>query len=794
MKQVFALSAAILAFATVAVSQPVIVKVDNGTTRGYNVGNGNVPLTNFEESAMLLPAGPCAVNKILVYYAGATAAKDTLYIVGDPSEGAIPPTSFVWSYNTLIPPIVVDYPGTPGWYEFDISGSGVRSDGYDRIVIQHRIKRLGPFFGVDSDGTSSPLASFLYDPVSTNTLGFPGVYYRSSNDYMIRLEVVYERPSGNTSEPPPAPTMVDVTKQAGITDVSGNVMKAARVSVADWNGDGFDDIAVGANFFQNQRDGSFRRVDPGIQAGASVWADIDNDGKLDCYAVNGGAGDKVYRNDGNGSFTDITAQTKIANPYPTVTPMWTDLNNDGWLDLFIANGRAEAGGQETYYPDQLWLSNGDGSFRNATSSAGIAAGEPSPYYDCWAASACDYNDDNRTDLFVATYRLAPDLLYRNSAGGVFSEVGATTGLRGVPTAAPQYFGHGAGTEWGDLNNDGYEDLVVGNLGHPDWRGMVSNPSLIFQNKGRPNFLFEEVHQELGLKFFEMNFGVVLLDLDLDGALDIWHCQYAYNAAGASGEPTRRSRMYRNLGAPGYRLRDVTWQLGCVIHGAWTAARLDYDNDGDMDLVAASPTGGLLLFRNDVARAGRFLGIRLTGSPADKVPMDAYGAKIVVYAGGRQFYRGNPSGGSGTTASQNSNEYHFGLGSVSGIDSVVVRYPNGSRRAYTTLLPDRKYTLAYDGTISTDAEPLAAAAGAWTLAAPRADKDLVQFALRGEGTLSAARAEVFDVIGRSVLSAPLGDVSAGMHAVRAGRSLSAGMYVLRVSSASASVSAKFVVTR
>jgi enediyne biosynthesis protein E4 len=794
MRALFVFTAAMFICVSPVFSQPVVVKVDNGTYRGYNVGNGNVPLTNFEESAILLPAGPCTVNKVLVYYAGAVAALDTLYVVGDPSEGALPPTSFVWSYNTLIPPIMVNYPGTPGWYEFDVRGSGLRSDGYDRIVIQHRIKRVGPFFGVDNDGTSTPLASFLYDPVSTNTLGFPGVYYRSSNDYMIRLEVVYEHPSGNTSAPPPAPTMVDVTKQAGITDGSGNVMNAARVSVADWNGDGFDDIAVGANFFQNQKDGSFRRVDLGIAAGASVWADIDNDGKLDCYAVNGGAGDKVYHNAGNGQFTDITAQTKIANPYPTVTPMWADLNNDGWLDLFIANGRTESGGQETYYPDQLWLSNGDGSFRNATASAGIAAGEPSPYYDCWAASACDYNDDNRIDLFVATYRLAPDLLYRNSASGVFSEVGAATGLRGVPTAAPQYFGHGAGTEWGDLNNDGYEDLVVGNLGHPDWRGMVSNPSLIFLNGGRPGFTFEETHHELGLKFFEMNFGVVLLDLDLDGTLDIWHCQYAYNAAGASGEPTRRSRMYLNRGAPAFSLHDATWELGCNIHGAWTAARLDYDNDGDMDLVVASPTGGLLLFRNDVARAGRFLGIRLTGSPADKVAMDATGAKIVVYAGGRQFYRANPSGGTGTTASQNSNEYHFGLGNAPAIDSVVVRYPNGSRRAYTTLQPDKKYTLAYDGTISTDAESLAAATDAWALTAPRADRDLVQFTLRGNGVFSAARAEVYDVMGRRVCSASLGDMASGPHAIRAGQPLSAGMYIIRLSSPSEAVSAKFLVTR
>jgi hypothetical protein len=791
----FAFSIALFVCTAVALAQPAIVKVDNGKYRGYNVGNGNVPLTNFEETAMLMPAGPCAVNKIQIYYAGASAAKDTVWIVCDPSEGALPPTSFVWSYDTLIAPIVFDYPGTPGWYDLDISGRGVRSDGYDRICVQHRIKKAGPFFAVDNDGVSAPLSSFLFDPVPNNSLGFPGVYYRSSSDFMIRLEVVYDMPSGGSSTPPPAPTMVDVTKAAGLTDAAGNTMNAARVSVTDWNGDGWDDIAVGSNFFENQRNGTFRRIDLPITASATVWGDIDNDGRLDCYAVNGGAGDKVYRNNGDGTATDITAQTKISNPYPTVTPMWTDVNNDGRLDLFIANGRTEVSGQEQYFPDQLWIANSDGSFRNTTSSSGIAAGEPSPYYDCWAASACDWNDDARTDLFVATYRLAPDLMYRNNGNGLFTEIGASTGLRGVPTAQAGYFGHGAGTEWGDLNNDGYEDLVVGNLGHPDWRGQFANPSLVYMNGGAPGFAMTESRHRLGLKFFEMNFGVVLLDLDLDGTLDVFHCQYAYNAAGASGEPYRRSRMYLNRGAgAGYALRDVTWQLGCNIHGAWTAARLDYDNDGRMDLVVASPTGGLVLFRNELPRNGRYLGIRLGGSPLDQVPMDATGTKVTVYANGMKMTRSLHSGGSGTTASQNSSEFHFGLGSATRIDSVVVRYPNHFTRVFTGLLPDHKYTIAYNGEPVTAVREAPVAVPGWSLAQVRADRHVVQFVLEGGGMLAAATAEVSDVVGRVLCRVPLGDLAAGPHAFRATADLPSGMYILRIAGGATLVQARFTVLR
>jgi len=771
-------------------SQTVTLQIDNGQYGGYHVGSGGTPLRYWEETAYLTPAGPCAVNKIRIYFAGATAGKDTIYLVGDPTEGGVPPTSFVWSYNMLIPPIVFDYPGTAGWYDFDISSAGLRSDGYDRIVVQHRMKPAGPFFGIDNNGTSTPLAAYLFDPFTNSSLGFPGVYYRAVGDFMIRAEVAYDFPDGNTSAPPPPAVFREVTKEIGITDASGKNIKAGRVSVVDWNGDGWDDVAIGSNFLKNRKDGNFERVDLGIQASSSVWGDYDNDGRIDCYAVNGGDNDKLYRNNGDGTFSDVTAQSGLSNPRPTVTPMWLDFNNDGKLDLFIANGRRESGGAETYFPDQLWRNNGDGTFTNVTSSSGMAAAEPSPYYDCWAASACDYNNDDRTDIFVATYRLAPDLLHRNNGNGTFTDVGASTGVRGSPTASPQYFGHGAGTEWGDLNNDGYEDLVVGNLGHPDWRGQVSNPSLIFMNNRGAGF--EEVRSIMGLKFFEMNFGVVLLDLDLDGYLDIWHCQYAYNAAGAGGEPYRMSRMYINQGPPDFRLRDMTWHFGARIHGAWTAARIDLDNDGDMDLIVASPTDSVRVFRNDVPRRGGFLAVRLSGSPADQVSMDAYGSKVTVYAGGRKFYRGIHSGGTGTTASQNSNLYHFGLGSSSSIDSVVVRYPNGFQRAFTSLLPDHFYNIAYDGSISTDAGQVVSRPSQWFLNGVRHGEGFLEFTLDGPRPLPSARIEIFNALGARMVDLNVGELTAGRHVLPALPALPAGALFCRISSGEVMLPAPFIV--
>ena len=98
--------------------------------------------------------------------------------------------------------------------------------------------------------------------------------------------------------------------------------------------------------------------------------------------------------------------------------------------------------EEIWCPDKLWKNNRDGTFSNVRTNSGIAAGEPRAYwpgkgyYDCYGATACDYNKDNKMDIFVANYRLIKDNLYKNNGDSTFTEVGAYTGVQGLPTAAP----------------------------------------------------------------------------------------------------------------------------------------------------------------------------------------------------------------------------------------------------------------------------------------------------------------------------------------------------------------------
>lgn len=666
----------VLCFASI-VANSAVVKNDNGTPAGNSYSQ---PRAFFEESFVLTPSGPCTIDSIVVYLMGTEAIQDTLWVVGFPTSGNLWPTQYIWNFNTIIEPIAYDYNGVEGWKTFYVGNTGLRSEGLDRIVIQHRLKPQGPWFAYDNDGRNNTYDSWICDPFTPNPnfLNIAGtIYYYPNGDYMGRLIVSYDYPKGEGSDTPPPPYLVNVSSSVGL---SGTGMS----SIVDWNNDGWDDIENAGSFFVNNK-GSFQDINSKltIQRGATTWGDINNDGLQDLFVALSWGNDKVYLNKGSNSFTDITTTTTIVNNYPTMTPLWLDYNNDGLLDLFIANNRtADAQGNETYYPDQLWRNNGNNTFTNVRYISGIATGEPSENYDCYGAQAVDYNNDNFTDIFVANYRLAPDNLYQNQGDSTYINVAAQAGVQGVPTAVPYYFGHGMGCEWGDFNNDGYIDLCVGNLAHTDSRGQYSNPSLIFKNNGPPDWNFTDVHKQMGLKFYEGNAGVLWLDLDLDGYLDLWHGLYSGGV----------NHLYLNQGPPDFKLKEITWVSGSVVADSWTASRTDYDNDGDLDLLIYGA-----LYRNDMPRKGKWLEIELSGSPANKVNMDAYGSRVTVYAGGRMFYRQHSGSAGGSRCVQNTNVLHFGLGEVNKIDSIVIVYSNGAINKILNVMPNAKYHIPYMGT-------------------------------------------------------------------------------------------------
>lgn len=646
---------------------------DNGV-----YASSNLTRRGWDESVILAPGAPCRIVKVRVYYVG--TGIDTLRIVGDASEGTLPPTQYVHSYNTLGSAVV--NVTSPGWYDVDVTSANIRIGGYDRIVVQHIIQENGPAFGMDSDGMGA-VTSYIYDPITPNANFFniPGIYYRAAADFMVRLIVDYTSQNDFPYLPVPA-KFVDVTREAGLVGASGQFLRADMASIVDWNSDGFEDVAVGGRFFQNRGDGTFIAVDIGITGGVTSWADIDGDGDMDCMVVNGFRNDRFYRNDG-GRFVDVTDETDFANDAPAVTPLWFDYDRDGDVDIFIANGRREQNGTETYYRDELYTNNGNWTFTQTTVASGIAASEPPPFFDTWGASLCDFNDDGRTDIFVATYRLAPDRLYRNNGDGTFTDVSTSSGIRGMATSVPEYFGHGMGSDWADIDNDGDVDCAVGNLGHPEYRGQFSNPSLIWVNNGEADARFtpRRAH-EGGVTFREMNAGMCFVDFDHDGLTDLWHGQISYSPR--NQDSVRYARLFRNMGTS---FADVTWQAGLDIHGAWTAVRFDYDGDGDLDLLCASGTDQVKLFRNDMSTHGSSLTLELAPTSPDYGTLRGYGSKVTVITDGRHQSAWLPGTVSGGRASAMSERLHFGLGDATLIDTVLIRWPNGQTTTMSNVPAD-----------------------------------------------------------------------------------------------------------
>jgi hypothetical protein len=583
------------------------------------------------------------------------------------------------------------------------------------------------------------------NPFETNSLGGPGKYYLPAGDLMVRALVEYDLPDGDGSAPPPPPKLFDITLQASIVNSDGDVIKSNEVSVQDVNGDGWDDIVIGSNLFLNQKNGSFKydSILKKFAAAYTSWADYNNDGNLDFYSLRNGpwdaslnmikSRDRIIKNLGNMQFQELPPnstfnlpypspgkdfqmpnqyeQDSIFNPYSCITVLWTDYNSDGRLDLYLANNRkgfnVSGNYNERYFPDQLWRQQDNGTFVNETKTVGISDAEPFSkpnnswygFYDCYGANACDYNNDGKADIFVANYRLVKDNLYENNGDGTMTDVAATTGVQGEPTVSANYFGHGMGAEWADYNNDGFMDLCVGNLGHPDWRGAVSNPSLIYRNDGPPDYHFTDMHQQMGLKFFEMNAGVLWADLDLDGFIDLWHGQISYVKQSVSA-PMRPGLLYMNQGPPDYKMKDMTWFYGCALHGPWSAARIDYDHDGDIDIVICSRFDGVRLFRNDLKKKGDWIAFRLTGNPAENVPLNAFGTKVIVFSQGNIFTR-ELNSIAGTRMTQNTNELHFGLGKILNkdeVDSILVLYPNGKRNKIENLAKNKRYIIPYMDTL------------------------------------------------------------------------------------------------
>jgi tetratricopeptide (TPR) repeat protein len=378
-------------------------------------------------------------------------------------------------------------------------------------------------------------------------------------------------------------TFTDVTAAAGLAETP-----AKRVAWGDFNRDGFADLLLdGRMLFQNNRDGTFTDVSAAVglkavkRLNGGIWADYDNDGDPDIFIISH-AENYLLENKGAGEFVNITDRA-FGGPLSkkrTEAAAWGDMDNDGLLDLYVANYERSGVMRALGTPDQLFRNNGDGTFSEVTIKAGIRSDEAM----CGrGVTWTDINADGRQDIVVANYRLDPNFLWINDREGGFTDKADFFNIRGNMTEGA--FGHSIGPASGDLDNDGDLDLVIPNLAHPRYI-QFSDKTMVLVNKGAPTFEFVNRYHESGLFFEETNSDPALADVDNDGDLDL------YITSIYSG---RNAHLYLNDGTGAFV--DATWLSGTRIENGWGAAFADFNNDGFSDLMVASSDGVTLLRNN-----------------------------------------------------------------------------------------------------------------------------------------------------------------------------------------------------
>jgi hypothetical protein len=433
------------------------------------------------------------------------------------------------------------------------------------------------------------------------------------------------------------------------------------------------------HLYRNRGDGTFSDVtaasgtgDPGYGMGCSA-ADYDNDGDQDLYVANFGP-NVLYRNEGNGTFSDVTRQAGVGDPRWASSCGFLDYDRDGDLDLFVTNYVDYAVAADvpcaegtirsycdpdTYSPitDLLYRNEGNGTFSDVTRQAGITG-----LGRGLGVAFLDYDDDGDTDVYVANDGTM-NLLYRNE-GESFIEVGLQAGVWYNRDGRAQA---GMGVDAGDLDGDGRLDLVVGNF------AMETNT--FFRNLGQGQF--EDATERCGLgqpSYMPLTFGLKLLDYDNDGDLDLFSANghVLDNAETITpGQTYAQANMMMRNGGDG-RLSDASAELGPDFTKAnvgRAAAAADYDNDGDLDLLVSTEGGAARLLRNEGGSQRHWLMLQLQGA----VQRDALGARVTVTAGGRRQVRERQSGAS--YQATHDPRLHFGLGDATSAE-VEIRWPDG----------------------------------------------------------------------------------------------------------------------
>jgi hypothetical protein len=465
------------------------------------------------------------------------------------------------------------------------------------------------------------------------------------------------------------------------------------VVMFDFDGDGDEDLffvdggslpgytgePARSRLFRNDGNGHF--VDWTERSGIKVTTygsggtagDIDGDGNLDLF-VTGFGGDQLFRNNGDGTFTDVTAKAGVADPLWSSSAAFADVDHDGDLDLLVVNyvdfsltnnkfcGDPKRNLRAYCHPDvyngqpvRFFRNRGDGTFEDATQSAGFG-GAVGPGLGVVFG---DIDNDGWEDVYIAN-DTKPNFLFRNKGNGTFEDIsllsGTQLGERGQPEA-------GMGVDMGDYDGDGLLDIIVTNF--------AQETNALYKNLGGGAFLDTRSPAgiaEPSLPF--LGFGVAFADLDQDGDLDLvvanGHIQDNTAELNPGTQYAQRKQVYENLGNGKFREDKGTGMDAERVSRGLAVG--DLDGDGDLDLVFNNSNQDCEVYEN-VTAGGHWLQVNFAAPAGNRF---AIGARLELEAGGKKQIRDVKTASS--YASQNALAVHFGMGKADKVDRLTVRRP------------------------------------------------------------------------------------------------------------------------
>ncbi len=459
-------------------------------------------------------------------------------------------------------------------------------------------------------------------------------------------------------------TFTNVAQQIGIqtTYFDDYYIPGGGAGFADYDNDGDIDLLVASRtrfvFYRNDN-GMF--TDVTSQTGINftgdclksvVWGDYNNDGWRDVFLTSWYSGSRLYKNNGNGTFSDVTTQSGISMPfnYQTTTAAWGDVNRDGYLDLYIGNyGNIEGAGEQ---PNYFYKNNGNGTFTDITNSSGA---KDSLYKKPLAIVIYDYNMDGWQDIYIAMDKHQRCTLFKNLGNGTFEDVTYFSGTM-------CYF-DAMGIAVGDYNHDGWMDLHVSN-------GPPGNATFRYNGNGT----FTDVAVQTNTTINKECWGNSFIDYNNDTWCDLY--------ASASAGIDMCDVLYKNNGnntfsnvGYGLGIRDSTYTYGI--------AKGDYNNDGYPDICATMSRDSIAHFYKNSGGSNNWIKLKCIGTQSNK---DAIGTYVTSYTGGtmnRQVILGGSS-----FLSSDDVELIIGLGTSEKADSIVINWTNG--------IVDRSYNIQKNG--------------------------------------------------------------------------------------------------